>query len=122
MCGYELERLSTGIRVPLALLHTSITPDWDHECFQGSFSFSRNGLQFARSAIDEIIAKGISPLFIDELGPMELKGNGLTNVHKVIGFDKDVYIAVRDRYLSRIVERFAIKHYEIINVDEKTHD
>ncbi len=117
LIGYEAERLSTGIRVPLAVIHSMAGADWDEEARQGKFSFSRRGLSFTCSALEEIIFKNLSPIFIDEIGPMELSGKGLDPVRRAFDSGKDVYATVRDRYLQGVIEFFGILRYEIIHAD-----
>lgn len=117
LIGYEVERLSTGVRVPLAVIHSMTGPDWDNDVRQGKFMFSQRGLNFACSALEEIISKSISPIFIDEIGPMELSGKGLDPVRRAFDSEKDVYATVRDRYLQGVIEFFTILRYEIIHAN-----
>ncbi len=112
--GYEARRLSTGERMPLAAPAGSTTPNWDEAYRQGSFSFSRKGLEFACRVLEEIFVSGISPVFIDEVGPLELSGRGFTCVTPECVNGRDVYLTVRTRLAGRVIDIFRPGSHRII--------
>lgn len=86
-------------------------------CTRGPYSFFREGFSFADDIIDEIIIKGISPVFIDEIGPIELQGGGHHDrFKKLIGTDRTIYFTVRDWCLEKVISFYSIKNYSMINV------
>ncbi|MFC2146661.1 nucleoside-triphosphatase, partial [Acidobacteriota bacterium] len=74
--GYEIQRLSTNEKLPLAYKKEYVPPGWDEIYSIGPFLFSKQAFEFAGKIIDEIIEKNINPVFIDEIGPLELQGKG----------------------------------------------
>jgi nucleoside-triphosphatase THEP1 len=115
--GYEILRLSTNEKLPLAYKKKYVPPGWDEIYSIGPFCFSKRAFEFAGKIIDEIIDKNINPVFIDEIGPLELQGKGFCPMlEKILKTQKDVYIVVRSHCVEAVINRFEIKNYEIIQV------
>jgi nucleoside-triphosphatase THEP1 len=115
--GYEIVRLSTSESIPLAFKSGSTPFVWDEIFTAGSFSFSEKAFIFAESIIDEIIKGDANPVFIDEIGPLELEGKGFCNLLKqLLLTDKDIYITVRKSCLKDVIEAFKLERYEIISL------
>jgi nucleoside-triphosphatase THEP1 len=113
--GYEIVRLSTNESMPLALKSDSTPSKWDEIYTVGSFSFSKKALILAESIIEEIIESETNPVFIDEIGPLELEGKGFfTILKKLLLTEKDIYITVRKSCLKDVIEAFKLESYEII--------
>jgi nucleoside-triphosphatase THEP1 len=113
--GYEIVRLSTGESIPLACRSDSTPLLWDEIYTVGSFSFSKKGFTFAESIADEIIKGDANPVFIDEIGPLELEGKGFFKIlQKLLLTEKDIYITVRKSCLNDVIGAFKLEKYEII--------
>lgn len=116
-CGYKLTRLSSGESETLSL-KTEFFPLNDTPLYtKGSFSFYADGFNFASSIIDDIINNNISPVFIDEIGPLELAGKGYyDSFKKILKTDKTIYITVRTRCVEDIISFFPLKKYALIRI------
>ena len=112
--GYELVRLSTRARVPLAVRADAVEAGWDECCRQGRYSFSKRAFAYATDAFEEMLARKEIPIFIDEVGPLELAGGGFASVANVLAYADEVYIAVRDTYFTRVIERYGVGTYRVI--------
>jgi nucleoside-triphosphatase THEP1 len=118
--GYEIVRLSTGEKMPLAYKSQYVPPHWDEIDRHGPFSFSKAGFIFAEHIIDDIIDRHIEPVYIDEIGPLELDGNGFFAVfEKILRTQKDVYITVRNHCVKDVINTFNIRDHKIITANEK---
>jgi len=121
--GYEIVRLGTGERKELALKTAALPDRWDEIFCCGPYHFSRAALDFAREIIDDIIAHGIEPIFIDEIGPLELAGKGFAPLlKKAIKTGKDIYISVRSHCVEDVLKTFNTRDHRIVPVckgDEK---
>lgn len=54
-------------------------------------------------------------MVIDEVGRLELQGHGYANaLRTLLEMQKDLYIAVRSRFVDDVVEEFGIKNYELV--------
>ncbi|HOP62315.1 MAG TPA: nucleoside-triphosphatase [Spirochaetota bacterium] len=115
--GYEITRLSTGETVPLSLKTGLFPPDKIPLYTCGTFSFYEEGFVFADSIIDDILRNNISPVFIDEIGPLELEGKGFCNsLKKIINTERTIYFTVRAHCLDRVISHFSIKEYTLIKI------
>ncbi len=115
--GYEIVRLSNNETMPLAYLSQYVPPGFDEVYCCGPFHFSKAAVAFAETIIDDIMARDLNPVFIDEIGPLELMGNGFAPLlEKVLKIGKDVYIAVRNHCVEDVIKKFNIRDYELITV------
>lgn len=110
--GYELVRLSSNEKVSLAIKTEYMSGDFDEIYCRGPFHFSRKAFEWAEKVIDEILKKEITPIFIDEIGPLELQDQGFCDVLKKVlndgKYSKDIYIVVRSRCVREVMEKFGI--------------
>ncbi len=113
--GFLAERLATGERVPLAMASGALPKAWDHDCRLGRFSFSKSGLAFMVESIDKIIRDPDMPVFVDEIGLLELSGRGFHPcLPRVFSPERTAYITVRDRYLEAVLAKYRPEQYSII--------
>ncbi|MCK4526911.1 hypothetical protein KAW18_06035 [candidate division WOR-3 bacterium] len=116
--GYEIMRLSSRESVPFAYLINFVPIGWDGTIRQGWFSFSDSAFLFAEKIIDEIIEKGIEPVYIDEVGPLELeKKKGFYSiVKKVLDTRMDIYITVRESLKDKFRKVFNIEEFKVMRL------
>jgi nucleoside-triphosphatase THEP1 len=113
--GQKIVRLSTGEGKIFSLKTGFIPSDWDEQYRYDVFSFSQKGLAFACETVSGIIERGMEPVFIDEIGPLELQKKGLYAIfHSLIKLKKEVYISARDSCIENILQEFNVEKYEII--------
>jgi nucleoside-triphosphatase THEP1 len=119
--GYRIKRLSDGESKIIALKTGAgdndgyFIPDDDIAFSFGDFSFSERAFLFANRVITDTVDKNISPVFIDEIGPVELNGNGLCEGFVVAlnsGFD--LYMVCREACIEAVISHFKIETYKII--------
>lgn len=91
--GQELVGMQSGIKRLWS--NREMQSGEGHEIFcYKKYSFYKEGLEFAENIITSILESGIEPIFIDEIGPLELQEKGF---HKLfytwrLCFDKRRYI------------------------------
>lgn len=85
----------------------------------GKYVFSKNGFKKAEGVIEKGMQNSLY-LVIDEIGPLELKGEGFCGVlEKVLKVEKRDFIlvlVVRDRVLSEVLNFFEIDRYQNLDV------
>lgn len=82
----------------------------------GRFSCCQETFDLASRCLLESKSKCI---VIDEVGRLELQGLGYANaLRTLVGMQKELYIAVRDRFVDDVVKEFGIKDYEIVEVPQ----
>ena len=114
-CGYDLVRLTTGESVPFARKIDAIPGDWDEIYRFGIFSFSSHAFTIANRIITEIIKDGVEPIFIDEIGPLEIvKQKGFYELLKqVLKLNQEVYISIRNELIDKLIKDFKINEPRI---------
>lgn len=114
--GYQIQHLSSSEIRPMAFIN-SFRPDDIKIRFQfQDFLFTEQGFDLASKIIDQVIKNKISPVFIDEIGPIELfKKKGLHNLFKrVLQKNCDVIVVVRNFLVERLLDVYNIRNYELI--------
>lgn len=117
--GYDLIRLSNKERSPFIFLSAETPSGWA-EAFQfDKFSFSSVGLDFANGVIDSLIVNKIDPVFIDEIGPVELQDRGFDHLlRKVIKANRTLLITVRDACVTDVIKKYMIEEPVLIKTDK----
>ena len=118
--GYEISRLSDGESRLLAVLANGdhgeaavLTPD----CFQFSrFIFFNDAFRFGESVIEALQQDpGITDLFLDEIGPLELEGKGFAQLLDRLDKQKmNLCLGIRSDCLAAAVERFGLSPYIVV--------
>lgn len=103
--GYNLLHLKSGEKMPFIRLKTKLPINWTEKYEIGFFSFSNEGFQFAENSIANITEE---PIFIDEIGPLEIiYKKGFYDLLKQ-NLDKELYITVRKSLYKELLKTFNI--------------
>lgn len=82
----------------------------------GRFFLKPGALQFANRAVSEA-AGSCNPVFVDEVGRLELKDGGLApSLRKLLDSKSQAILLVRDEFVSDVREFFEISEYDEIKV------
>ncbi len=117
--GYDLVRLRTGEGVPFARKIDAISGNWDEIYRFGIFSFSGYAFAVADRIIAEIIKNGVEPIFVDEVGPLEIvEQKGFCELLKrVLKLKREVYISIRNELVNELIKEFKIHEPQITRID-----
>ena len=117
LIGYRVHHLTSDRSVPLAFDIRYVPPGWNELYQHGRYSFGEQGLSFARDIVVEALKRGTTPIYLDEIGKLELKGRGFADlVGKALAAGFDLVLAVRDINVEAIVGQFGIDDYRVIPV------
>jgi nucleoside-triphosphatase THEP1 len=113
--GYRLRRLATGETHPLAFERRRLPQDWIEETRHGRFSFSAEGIAFAQRVVQDVLASNVEPLYIDEVGKLEIQGGGHAEaLRDALRSGKDLVLCVRDINVADVVRVFGIAEHELV--------
>lgn len=88
---------------------------WQEAFSYETYSFSREGLEFAENIIASIINLDIEPIYIDEIGPLELQEKGFHKLFKsCLEAKKEVYVVIRESCVEAVIKKYNIENYRII--------
>lgn len=113
--SYNARQLSTGEERLLILRDRWLTHTFDEGCRIGPYCFSKRGLKWIEVQLQRAMAKGITPLFLDEIGKLEIMGKGYDAIFReVLGQDKDIYVTIREDLVEMVVHHYGISSYTIV--------
>lgn len=116
--GQEIVHLATGESQLLSCKNGFIPDKWHEECSYSGFSFSKEGLDFGRVIVGNALFNQNQPVFIDEIGPLELEGKGFSEVFfNAIIAAVELYVVVRKKCLVSVIRQFGITEYQVISVE-----
>ena len=121
--GYDLKRLATGTTAPFIRLSKDDEVPPQQESFGfDRFTFLREPLAATEDVIRDIISDpAIRTILLDEIGPVELQGNGFCSALKsLLESDKDLYLCINRKNLDPVVKKFEIRAYRLIEVENQT--
>ncbi len=113
--GQQIVRLSTGEGRPFSLKKDFIPAFWNEQYRYDNYSFCREGFDFAFASICHIVDAGLSPIFIDEIGPLELEEKGFyCLLSKLLEHNDTLYISVRELLIAQVISKFSINNYTML--------
>lgn len=112
--GYNLVLLPDKKEIPFICLKDSVCSNEDRYFIQGRFAFLKETFEQAERYI--LSSPAHLPVWIDEVGGLELKGLGYSNLlHKLLESDRNIILTVRDRLLEKVLNRYKIRDYSLIH-------
>ncbi len=111
--GYNLVHLTTSESLPFARFTDSVPIKWDEAFRFGPYSFSERAQEKAAKIIESAIQTNTSPIFLDEIGPVELEGRGFAPLlRSLLNSERNAIVSVREFLLEQIINFFEIKNYQ----------
>lgn len=103
--GYRVRDLLTGEERLLAVRDGKATG-----ISTGAFCFDKEGIEFGRRAIEAAVAQGVQLLVVDEVGPLELRGEGWAPVlHQALtGGTRAVVCVVRSKLVDEVQKTYPL--------------
>jgi nucleoside-triphosphatase THEP1 len=117
--GYEIVRLSSQESRPF-IFKMGHEPENLPRVFKyGQFTFSGDGIDFAEEIMIDVINKGIDPVYIDEIGPVELQEKGFYKLFRMaLESGRNLFVTVRESCVDDVLRLLKINDYEIIDINE----
>jgi len=88
----------------------------------GPYYFNEEAMHYIESELKVLVEEGISPIYLDEIGQLELDGKGFYQIVKWIIDNKKshvkFYMSVRKAFVKDVIEVFKIKEVEVLDISE----
>ena len=112
---FTLIDLETGLHLPLA----SIEPKQGWTRFR-KFYFDPQALRMGEKIVEAALGKDPDLIVIDEVGPMELQGQGWSDILELLDgeYGTNQLWVVRDRVLQEVLERWNIPEENVYMAEE----
>jgi len=108
--SYHAHRLATGETRLLVLRDGYDTKGFKESVRIGPYRFDDACLRWVKSIMHTLVKQTKSPLFLDEVGVLELQGEGFDSVLNDLSFYKGtVYLSVREDLINDIIQRYRFK-------------
>ncbi len=116
--SYDVLRLATNERRRL-VIRDIYSEDKEEACCQiGPYLFSTKIVDYIEDTIRELITNKVSPLFLDEVGLLELENLCFHNIFtEMLDSGLDIFVTIRKGLLEKIIKKYNIKEYNLIDVD-----
>lgn len=117
--SYHALRLATGEKRLLVLREGYDDPDFTEETRIGPYRFDSNTLEWIRSVMRELMRLRARPLFLDEIGKLELRGEGFDALlDDLAKMDVPLYISVREDLIKDVIKRYDFKKVTVQGLRE----
>ena len=114
---YDLVQLSTKDSIVLAYKDPFYQHQFESNQTLGEYHFNDSAFQWAEKLVDEWIAGNVHPIFIDEVGMLEIQGNGFYPIiKKLIEIKRDCYFTIREAFIPNFTEKFQLITYSILTL------
>ncbi|GKX30038.1 hypothetical protein SH1V18_25180 [Vallitalea longa] len=105
--SYEIMQLSTRQKQLMVLREDFLTDSWCESCKIGPYSFSKDTLENIENTIRKFIKKNITPIFLDEIGPLELHNKCFHTIFReLLDNNCELYITIRKDSLEEIIKKY----------------
>jgi nucleoside-triphosphatase THEP1 len=107
--GQDIVRLSNKHFMPFCRIENHIPEFWN-ECEKyDKFSFSKEGMDFAKQIIWDIIKDKKPIAYIDEIGPLEFSGGGVNKEFALlVKTVKTIFVTIRNSLLPQFFSKYVI--------------
>jgi nucleoside-triphosphatase THEP1 len=116
--GYDALHLSAGDRIPFARITGHEPSEWIAGEQVGLFSISTAGLNAANAWLIEAAGKP-GHIIIDEVGPLELGGGGLSPGLRVVlasPLRHKIYVVIRSDCVEAVCDHFGISGCAVVDI------
>ncbi|MBU0996528.1 MAG: nucleoside-triphosphatase [Firmicutes bacterium] len=111
---YDALHLSSNQETLLAI-HELDLKDEVVACKIGPYCFLEKGLKFIENEIEKMIHHQVEPIYLDEIGVLELKEQGFYQIlKKLVASKLDLVLSTREDLLEEVIRKFNIEEMEIV--------
>lgn len=113
--GYSALKLSSKEEFPLVVRDEFLQEPFPICCQIGPYLFNQNTVSFIYREFDAMIKKRIEPLFLDEVGLLEIEGKGFDLlVKRLVDSGLDVVFSIREDLVTPFLNKYHIQAFTII--------
>jgi nucleoside-triphosphatase THEP1 len=115
--GYDIVKLSDLTTKQLVIHEDYVETFIETACKIGPYLFIKETLDYIEKEIDLMIKNNISPLYLDEIGELELYDQCFDHIFKrIIESNTDCYITVQKELVEKVIKKYNIKEVNIITM------
>ncbi len=104
---FDAMRLSDGETRRFAAHEAHTIIDFPEGAQLGPYRFHKETLDWIASSVDAMIAQKTSPIYLDEVGVLELRGEGFHHaISALIDAGCDLVLSIREDLVPKIIEKY----------------
>ena len=112
---YLAMRLSTMEERPLLAREGYFPQGFDPVQEIGPYRMSQTTLRWIETEIGKMLETGVEPIYLDEIGPLELEGGGFAPIlARCLERGTELYLSVRRDFVEAVLGRFGILDYDLM--------
>lgn len=113
--SYDILRLSNHYKRQFVVHDQFLDRKLDIACQIGPYMFLEDTLDYIYDEYRKMIKQGISPLYIDEIGMLELHDQAFHQIFKeLLESHLTIYAVIRKDLIEDVLKKYSIKEYTII--------
>jgi len=114
--SYDAQRLSTHEKRRLIVHQKHSKESFTSYQSLGPYLFNLDTICWIETCVDQFIFNQTSPIYLDEIGLLELQGNGFDSIlRKLLSTNIDLILVIREDLIEKVISHYEIKAYEIID-------
>ncbi|MBU1145820.1 MAG: hypothetical protein KJ971_08235 [Firmicutes bacterium] len=115
--SYNALHLLTNETFPLIIRKEFNDSSKEVICQIGEYHFLKDTVLLIENTIEKMIKAKVSPIFLDEIGNLELQEKGFHQIlKKMISSKLDLYLSIRADLVDEIIKKYNIEEFEIISL------
>lgn len=112
---YEMMKLSTKERKVLMTHKDSLKENMILHTHIGPYVINQETISWVENEISQMIKQNVSPIYLDEIGKLELSHEGFHHILvNMIHSELDLILVVRDSMLHDVLEHYQMKDVHIL--------
>jgi len=116
--SYDALQLSTNEKKLLIIRDVYSNPNFVKCCQIGPYLFNKDTVKYIENTLRVLMENQVSPIFLDEIGLLELDDLCFHNVFiELLESDLELYVTIRKDLLTKVIEKYKIDKYNLIDVD-----
>ncbi len=115
--GYDLMKLSDNSTRTFVVREEYLNENQEVVCHIGPYLFLKDTLDYVEKEIKQMVKNNISPIYLDEVGQLELYDQCFDNIFKFITSNNiDAVITVREDLVEKVTNKYNLINPKIITL------
>lgn len=116
---FQLRQLSTGYEMDFIIPFNQVRAEGVARKV-GTYALLEAPLKWANACLKDMIGYKTAPIYLDEIGQVELEGGGFDPIfRKLLNSKLELTITIRDSLVESVIKHYDIKDYKIIKAGER---
>lgn len=117
---YNFYRLSNHEEIPFMVKLEYLNDKTYYNQTFKNYAYCDKALNKVKDVIEELIKNKIEPIYLDEVGLLEITGFGHDETLRLLlDSHLDIIITVRDKFIDKVISNYHLNNYRIVGVQDE---